>query len=98
MFVEHPLEPIVPSEPNVFPNLYSFTLVPPTTNILVPSAENANPSGIVVSLLTLKESTNEQVDTSKAVHVYSLISSPSSPPTNIFVPSVENSKLSTSVS
>ena len=71
-------------------SVYSCTasLVVPVTNIFVPSLLNWTLIGFVSLLLTLKLSTKEAVDTSKAVESeYSFISSPETPQTNIFVPS-----------
>ena len=72
-------------------NVYSFISSPalPDTNILVPSLLNAIPLGAVSWPLTSKLSTKVADDTSKpVVKVYSFISSPSLPTTNILVPSL----------
>ena len=76
-------------------SVYSFILPPvplPITNILVPSLENAMPVGEGSCDETEKASTESGVEMPKGVdNVYSFISPlPSSPITNIFLPSLEN--------
>ena len=74
-------------------SVYSFMSSPtkPTTNILAPSLENAMPAGTISCDETEKASTKVAVDASKAVDsVYSFMSSPSLPTTNILAPSLEN--------
>ena len=73
--------------------VYSLISSPviPTTNILVPSLLNAKSDGLSSWELTLKLSTKEEVETSKAVEsVYSFTESELNPTTNIFVPSLLN--------
>ena len=79
--------------PNGVDRSYSFTASPeiPTTNILVPSLENATPCGEVSCDATGKKSTKDAVETSNGVdRVYSFTSCPATPTTNILVPLLEN--------
>ena len=87
--------------PDIFTKLkgvvrvYSLISAPatPTINNLVPSLLNFIPPGVVSCEETLMFPTKEALDTSKPVEsVYSLISLPWLPVTNILVPSLLNTK------